>query len=126
MMNNPSRVSVAGSFIRRMKKIKKKHRHVESDVDRLIEILMRGETPGDQVPGVGEHVVYKTRLASQDLQRGKSGGFRVIYYLRTENHTFLLTIYIKTEREDISVEEILQLIAEVDHELLEDDESKPE
>jgi hypothetical protein len=56
------------------------------------------------------------------LQRGKSGGFRVIYYLRTETHTFLLTIYIKTEREDISAEEILQLIAEVEQELADNDE----
>lgn len=122
MTNNPRQIRTSTTFLRRIKQLKKKYRRVEDDLRVLFDVLREGETPGDRLQGVGDYIVYKTRLASQDLQRGKSGGFRVIYYLRTETHTFLLTIYIKTEQEDISAEEILQLIAEVEHELAGNDE----
>ncbi len=109
--NKPNLV-VSDGFIRRLKRLKKKYRRIESDVDSLVEIIENGEIPGDKMQGTGEYIVYKTRLASQDLQRGKSGGFRVIYYLRTATYILLLTIYIKTEQEDISAQEILALIQE--------------
>jgi hypothetical protein len=46
------------------------------------------------------------------MQRGKSGSYRVIYYLQTESHIYLLSFYAKTEQVDISTTEILELIEE--------------
>ncbi len=65
------------------------------------------------MPGVG-YTVYKARLPNRSAQRGKSGGFRVIYYVQIEDLVTLLTIYSKTEETDISVREIQQLAQEAD------------
>lgn len=105
----PVRVLLAPPFVGKVNRLHKKYRHVWSDVQPLIDLLKRGETPGDQMHGVG-YTVYKARVRNSDLQRGKSGGYRVIYYIRTADLVVLLTIYPKTEREDISAEEIRRII----------------
>ena len=64
-----------------------------------------GETLGDQNPGVGA-TVYKVRAANRDTQVGKSGSYRVIYYLKTDTLRVLLTIYSKSERTGITVEQL--------------------
>jgi len=47
------------------------------------------------------------------MKRGKSGGFRVIYYL--SNHiVFLLTIYAKAKREEIAIKDIKEALSELD------------
>ncbi len=102
----------AEAFLSDVKALKKKYRHVIDDVDPLVERLRQGETPGDQIPNVG-YSVYKVRLKSSDLTKGKSGGFRVIYYLQNSIDRILLTIYVKSERTDISPNEIANLIREV-------------
>jgi len=76
--------------------------------------LEEGETPGDHIPGVG-YTVYKVRVKSSDLSKGKSGGYRVIYYVRLPTNVILITIYIKNERVDITPEEIRRLIDEYEH-----------
>jgi mRNA-degrading endonuclease RelE of RelBE toxin-antitoxin system len=75
--------------------------------------LRAGEVPGDQIQGVG-YTVYKARVKNSDLQRGKSGGYRIVYYLRTTTTLILLTIYAKTQQADVSTEELRQIIKEVE------------
>jgi mRNA-degrading endonuclease RelE of RelBE toxin-antitoxin system len=105
-------VIFAQSFLNDLKHLKKKYRHVVDDVDELVNRLQQGETPGDPIPNVG-YSAYKVRLKSTDLTKGKSGGFRVIYYLQTSTDRILLTIYVKTERTDISPAEIAEIIREI-------------
>jgi mRNA-degrading endonuclease RelE of RelBE toxin-antitoxin system len=38
-------------------------------------------------------------------RRGKRGGYRVVYYFVYENTVWLLTIYDKVQKEDLSPEE---------------------
>ena len=48
--------------------------------------------------------------------RGKSGGYRVIYYLFTADTVWLLTIYDKVQKENLTTAEenrIFQLIQEI-------------
>ena len=54
------------------------------------------------------------RLPNRAARRGKSGGFRVIYYAQIDDVVTLLTIYSKTEASDISVREIQELAQEAD------------
>jgi mRNA-degrading endonuclease RelE of RelBE toxin-antitoxin system len=75
----------------------------------LIDRLEHGETPGDRVKGT-RYTVYKVRLQSADMSRGKSGGYRVIYYLKTADLIVLLAIYAKPRRADISPGEIRSII----------------
>ncbi len=72
---------------------------------------------GRAIPGL-KHKVYKARMKSTDMKRGKRGGYRVIYYLQTaQNRVILLTIYTKARRENIRVQEILSLLKQLGIEL---------
>jgi mRNA-degrading endonuclease RelE of RelBE toxin-antitoxin system len=83
---------------------------VISDLAPVIAQIKRGDTPGDRVPRVGGRPVYKARVPNRDAQRGKSGGYRVIYYLVDGEKRLLLTMYSKSERQDISPEEIVAVL----------------
>jgi len=48
------------------------------------------------------------------VPKGKSGGYRVIYYLRTVTLVTLIMIYSKTEQTDIDPETIRRLIEELE------------
>jgi mRNA-degrading endonuclease RelE of RelBE toxin-antitoxin system len=109
---HPVRVIAGDSFIRKLKRLHKKFPHIADDVQPVTDQLQRGETPGDQIPNVG-YTVYKVRIPNRDAKRGKSGGYRVIYYLKTKTNIFLIAIYAKSESEDISAEELRKLIQEV-------------
>jgi mRNA-degrading endonuclease RelE of RelBE toxin-antitoxin system len=106
---SPVQVIAAIHFAKNLKRLSRKYRHIQDDVSNLIHRLEQGLTPGDQVPGVG-YTVYKVRLKSIDLKRGKQGGFRVIYYVRLANQIILITIYAKSQQNDISPEMIKRLI----------------
>lgn len=106
-----NRVDLAPRLLRDVKRLRKKYPNVQADVQSLISTLEQGEVPGDQVPGVG-YTVYKVRVRSSDQRKGKRGGFRVLYYLRTTTLFILLTLYAKSDRIDISPEQIRYLIEE--------------
>jgi mRNA-degrading endonuclease RelE of RelBE toxin-antitoxin system len=109
--NPPVEVVLAPEFVRRLKRLLRKYRHAYDDVQTLIHQLEQGETPGDQVQET-VYTVYKTRVRNSDLTRGKSGGYRAIYYVRMPKRIILITIYAKTEKADISADEIRRLIDE--------------
>lgn len=56
--------------------------------------------------------VYKVRIRNSNIQKGKSAGYRMIYQVESSTSVLLLTIYAKSDREDISVNEILDILAE--------------
>jgi hypothetical protein len=61
---------------------------------------------GDLIIGTGG--VRKTRLKSANS--GKSGGFRICYYLLTQDHElFLLLIYPKNIQEDLTTQQKKEL-----------------
>lgn len=116
-MTNEAEVKVrfAPSFRKAIKQLRKKYPHIRDDLDPLITQLTDGETPGDQIPSTG-YTVYKVRIPNRDAQRGKSGGYRVIYYIPMQDHIILLMIYSKSEQSDISGESIHNLIGDLSEE----------
>ncbi len=66
---------------------------------------------------MGDEVIancYKIRLAITSKNKGKSGGGRVITYVYVAMETiFLLSIYDKSDQEDISNSELKELIKEI-------------
>jgi mRNA-degrading endonuclease RelE of RelBE toxin-antitoxin system len=109
MSESSIRIEYTDRFKKDVKRLYKKYRHVQSDINTFIAQLERGEFVGDQIQGIG-YPVYKERIKSSDLGKGKSGGYRVIYYLRTETHVVLITTYAKSEREEISADELRRII----------------
>lgn len=103
-------------FRKDLKTLAKRYRSVRSDLQPLIEQLQAGELPGDRVAGVGA-VLFKVRLKNSNLQKGKSAGYRVIYYLRAQDRIVLMTIYSKSDREDVSSFELKAVLAEYEQSL---------
>jgi hypothetical protein len=60
------------------------------------------------------HNCYKTRLAIASKGKGKSGGARVITnFVISDNTVFLLSIYDKSEKDNLTDKELKELLKEV-------------
>jgi len=114
MPDNPKpsvEVFFTPEFKRNVRALAKKYPHIRSDVQPFIDQIQRGELIGDKVQGTG-YTIFKVRIRNSDVSRGKSGGYRVIYYLKTGTAIILVTIYSKTEQSDISPAKIRKILAE--------------
>jgi len=98
-------------FKRNLRALAKKYPHIRSDVQPIIEQIEQGNFVGDQVQGTS-YTIVKVRIRNKDASRGKSGGYRVIYYVKTTKMVILVTIYSKTEQSDISPAKIRRILAE--------------
>ncbi|MBX3066506.1 MAG: type II toxin-antitoxin system RelE/ParE family toxin [Anaerolineae bacterium] len=106
-------IQYARIFRKRFKQLRKKYPSVQEDVAQLVAQLKNGETPGDRITGVSGRVIYKVKLRIGSSTKGKSGGYRVIYFVKTATHIILINIYVKAEQSDIFSTEILQIIDEM-------------
>ncbi len=103
-------------FLRRLRQLLKTYPSAIADLVPLIALLKRGETPGDRIPRVKGQPIFKVRVPNRDAQSGKSGGYRVIYYIVTDEQRLLLTIYSKTDQTDITPDELLHILDEWENE----------
>jgi hypothetical protein len=86
-------------FERELKALNKKYRSLKKDLAALIIQLEHQPATGTDLGGN----CYKIRLAISSKRKGKSGGARVITYVKVINTTvYLLSIYDKSEMENIS------------------------
>ncbi|WP_242541830.1 type II toxin-antitoxin system RelE/ParE family toxin [Leptolyngbya sp. Cla-17] len=95
---------------------------MHDDIQRLIEQLKAGEIPGDQVPGL-EYTVFKVRVRNSNIQKGKSGGYRVLYYLKTPDRVVFVTMYAKSDQTDFVVEEVRDILSQYEQQSLESENS---
>jgi mRNA-degrading endonuclease RelE of RelBE toxin-antitoxin system len=94
-------------FSRELKRLARKYPSLKSEYQVLVQELK--ENPEKGVP-LGNDL-YKIRLAIASKGRGKSGGARVITYLKTEHgNVYLLSIYDKGERDTVSDNEIKNIL----------------
>ena len=105
------KVEASPTFKRNIKTLGKKYRSIRKNVDPVIKQLQNGELPGDTISGVGEQV-FKLRVNNSDVSKGKSGGYRLIYYCQTSTGIVLLTIYTKSEYVNIAAEDIKKIISQ--------------
>ncbi len=70
------RLYFTSEFKRNIRRLSKKYRHVRQDVEPLIEQLLDGQTPGEQIPRV-QYTVFKVRLPNSDSGKGKRAGCRL-------------------------------------------------
>ncbi len=117
----PIQIDLTPRFQSDLRDLVKRYRQVRSDLQPLIEQLQAGELPGDRIAGVN-YTVFKVRLKNSNIQKGKSGGYRVIYYVRTANSIILATIYSKSDRVDVDAEIIEDVIAQYEQQIQPPDE----
>ncbi|MEG3862786.1 type II toxin-antitoxin system RelE family toxin [Microcoleus sp. herbarium12] len=102
-------IRLTPEFQRKLKNLAKKYRQIPTDIQPVLEQLQVGDFLGDRIPDIG-FPVMKVRIRNSDTQKGKSGGYRLIYWISSTTLIVLLDIYSKSEREDIEIEEIRQII----------------
>ncbi len=113
-------VEYTSEFKRNLRQLAKKYRRIKTDLQELLDELAKGNKPGDQIKGV-VYEVFKARVRNTDSARGKSGGYRVIYQCKDEQ-IILITIYSKSEQQDIEPFEIQQIILDFDTQILSNSE----
>ena len=100
-------VILTSGFKKELKHIAKKHRQILSDVNQLIDKLAVNPVIGDDL---GKNV-YKVRLAITGSSKGKSGGARVITYIKVIANTVVLAeIYLKSEYDTVDVNKVLKAL----------------
>ena len=97
-------------FSKEIKRLIKKYPSLKLEFANLILLLSENPTIGTSL---GENC-YKIRIAIASKNKGKSGGARIITYLiLKDNSVFLLTIYDKAEKQNVSDKELKELIKEI-------------
>lgn len=109
-------VDASRKFQSLVKQLTKKYRGLPHDLQEAFSAIERDYTRAAQanaIPGFGR-TVWKYRWKSSDLQRGQSGGVRIIaFYDEQRNTLYPLLIYVKPQQEDVSEEAIARAITEL-------------
>jgi mRNA-degrading endonuclease RelE of RelBE toxin-antitoxin system len=110
-------VHLADTFQKSIKALKKKYPHVKDDLLGQIKTLEEDPSAGDPIPGWNKEV-WKARVASTDVKKGKRGGYRLIYFWKAdEMKVYLLVAYFKSEEAEITKKEIGSLLKRLSEEL---------
>ena len=97
-------------FSKEIKRLIKKFPSLKSEFANLISLLSEKPIAGTSL---GENC-FKIRIAIASKNKGKSGGARIITYLILKDKSvFLLTIYDKAEKQNITEKELKELIKEI-------------
>ena len=98
-------VLFSSTFKKELKRIAKKHRQILKDIHALSDELANNPTLGTDL---GRNV-YKIRVAISGTAKGKSGGARVITYVKVSNESVILAeIYLKSEHATIDVQAVIK------------------
>lgn len=115
MSQSQIQIQVSPEFKRSLRTLAKRYRNIRSDIQPIIDQLLAGDILGEQIPGIG-YRVFKVRIRNSNVQKGKSGGYRFLYYLKTSTQIILVTIYSKSDQGDISADTINRIVTNFDSE----------
>ncbi len=100
-------VELTNNFKKEAKRLVKKYKSLKSELANLVAELETNPNKG--VP-LGNNI-YKIRLAIKSKGKGKSGGARIMSYIKiSQTKVLLFSIYNKSEKETISDKEIKEII----------------
>jgi mRNA-degrading endonuclease RelE of RelBE toxin-antitoxin system len=103
-------IELTENFKKEVKRLSKKYVSLKADLEALGSILSENPTTGTNL---GNNI-YKIRLAIKSKGKGKSGGARVMAQVKVVNQTvYLFSIYDKGEKDNMSDNEIKELIKDV-------------
>lgn len=108
------KILVTPQFKKDIKYYIKKYLKITNDLDDVISELKAGNFIGDEISGLrleNKEKTYKVRAANSSINVGKSNGFRLIYYgVKNDYEIYLLTIYSKKDKENITTSKIIELV----------------
>jgi mRNA-degrading endonuclease RelE of RelBE toxin-antitoxin system len=101
------KIELTENFKKEAKKLIKKYASLRTEIAELGKQLAENPTIGTPLG----NDVYKIRLAISSKNKGKSGGARVISFVKIINETvYLLSIYNKGEIDNLTEKEIKELL----------------
>ena len=104
------KITYTPDFAKALKKLSKRYRSIKQDYSQLLKDLHSNPLMGVDL---GHHL-RKVRMSITSKGRGKSGGARVITYIviltQIETEIKLITIYDKSDKENISDAELLEIL----------------
>jgi len=101
------KIEVTPNFEKSFKKLTKKYRSLKTDLSTFIETLKINPKQGTALG----NSCFKIRLAITSKSKGKSGGARMITFVYDAGETlYLLSIYDKSEKADLSDKELQHLL----------------
>ncbi len=104
------KVATLPQFDKDLKHLAKKYRSIKADLAALELELIANPKTGDEVI----KDCYKVRMSITSKGKGKSGGARVITYVWVHESTvLLLTIYDKSEKGNVPVSKIKELLKSI-------------
>lgn len=98
-------------FKRDVRNLVKKYPQLQKDITPILEKLAMGELVGDCLQHIN-YTVYKVRIKNSNNHKGKSAGYRIIYYAVQYEKIVLLSIYSKSAQSDIDNKTICKIIEE--------------
>lgn len=102
-------IELSPNFQKEAKKLSKKYASLKAELAGLFTLLQDNPTTGISL-GNG---IYKIRIAIASKGKGKSGGARVMSFVKVTGTTVLLfSIYDKSDKDSISSTEIEALLKE--------------
>ena len=101
-------IHLAPSFLASFRDLTEHYPRAPRTVNPALESLKQHPEAGSAIPGWGRRV-WKLRINSRDIRRGKRFGFRLIYYLEGTT-VYPLIIYAKTSQADVSSQEIMRAL----------------
>jgi addiction module RelE/StbE family toxin len=104
-----AKIIASAEFKRRLRALAKRYRQVYSDLQPIFESLESGIFLGDQISGTN-YTVLKLRIRNSDTQRGKSGGYRLIYQIVEPQLIRLVLIYSKSTQDSVAAKTIKEII----------------
>ncbi len=103
-------IVIVRQFEIKFKRLAKKYKSLPNDLSTLLGQLELNPRTGDEIT----EDCFKIRLAIKSKGKGKSGGARIITYVQIIEQTiYLLDIYDKSEKENISNKELKELIESI-------------
>jgi mRNA-degrading endonuclease RelE of RelBE toxin-antitoxin system len=98
------------NFGKELKKLAKKYPSLTEDFKALILSLEENPLQGISLG----NSCYKIRMAITSKGKGKSGGARIVTFVKISQTTvYLLSIYDKSDKENISDKELIELLQSI-------------
>jgi hypothetical protein len=102
------KIKFTPTFERYFKKYLKKDKNLLSEFKKFLDEIKKNPIKGKSL---GKNL-YKVRLKSQN--KGKSGGYRIIHYLKREDEIVMVIIYAKNEYSNVTIQKLQEILKELE------------
>lgn len=106
-------VIASHDFKREAKSLVKKYVTLKASIDALIDTIIENPYHGESYG----NDIYKVRLSDKSKGKGKSGGFRIMYYHLSKSESgievLLMTIFNKSEKSTVKKSEAVKILKDI-------------